>query len=99
MVTDEPTVIDMVALPAPVIEAGLKPTVTPEGCPEAIRLIAELNPPLTVLVMVELPELPCASEIDEGEALKVKLPVDPLTVSVTVVVATMLPEVPVTVTI
>ena len=89
--------IDMVAVPAPVIDPGLKPTVTPAGCPDAVRLMAELNPPLTELVMVELPEAPCASERDEGEALSAKLPDDPVTVSVTVVVATMLPEVPVTV--
>jgi hypothetical protein len=27
-----------------------------------------LNPPLTVLVMVELPELPCNMATDEGDA-------------------------------
>lgn len=89
----------MVALPAPEIDPGLKPTVTPEGCPEADRAIVELNPPLTVLVMVEFPEPPCAKDSEEGEALSEKLPDDPVTESVSVVVATRLPEVPVMVTI
>ena len=62
----------MVDEPVPVIEVGLKPTVTPEGWPEAESDTAELNPPLTVLVMVELPELPCSTVTDEGDADKVK---------------------------
>jgi len=90
----------METLPAPLIdEAGLNPIVTPEGCPDADRLIVELNPPLTVLVMVELLEAPWASESAAGEALSVKLPDDPVTVSARVVVETMLPEVPVMVTV
>jgi len=54
-----------------------------------------LNPPLTVLEMVELPELPCATESDEGDALSAKLGV--VTVRVTVVVSVVPLEVPVTV--
>ena len=34
--------------------------------------MAELNPPVTVLVMVELPEWPCATETDAGEADRLK---------------------------
>lgn len=64
----EPTVIDNVELPVPVIDAGLKPTVTPAGCPEADKDTAELNPPLTVLVIVELPAPPCATVTEAGEA-------------------------------
>lgn len=55
-------------LPVPVIEDELKPTVTPEGAPEAVRVTAELNPSETVLVMVEVPLLPAATESDAGEA-------------------------------
>jgi hypothetical protein len=52
-----------------VIELGLKLTVTPEGWPLAVRLIALSKPPVTVLVMAELPEPPpCATVIVEGEA-------------------------------
>ena len=47
----------MAELPEPGagIVCGLKLTVVPEGAPEADRLIALLKPPLTVVVMVELP--------------------------------------------
>jgi len=69
---DEATVIVMVEVPAPVIEVGLKPTVTPVGCPLADKEIAELNPPVTVLVMVDCPELPCATVTEEGEAERLK---------------------------
>lgn len=58
----------IVELPVPVIDAGLKLTVTPEGCPLALSVTAELNPPVTVLVMVELPALPCCTVTDDGEA-------------------------------
>src|SRR6516164_5053329 len=56
--TDEPTVIVIVEVPAPVIEVGLKLTVTPVGWPVADKEMAELKPFVTVLVMVEVPELP-----------------------------------------
>ena len=47
----------MVELPEPGagIVVGLKVTVVPEGIPEADRAIALLKPPLTVVVMVEVP--------------------------------------------
>ena len=55
---EEATVIVRVELPAPVIEVGLKLTVTPVGWPVADKLMTPLNPPVTVLVIVEWPELP-----------------------------------------
>ena len=58
----------MADVPAPVIDVGLKPTVTPLGCPLALNVIAELNPPVTVLVIVVLPELPCTTVTEAGEA-------------------------------
>ena len=69
---DEATVIVMVEVPAPVIEVGLKVTVTPVGWPLADKAIAELNPPVTVLVMVEVPMLPWATVTEAGEAERLK---------------------------
>jgi hypothetical protein len=68
--TVEDTVAVMVELPDPgaAMEAGLKPTVTPLGWPEALRATALLKPPETAVVTVELPELPSATEIAVGEA-------------------------------
>jgi hypothetical protein len=48
----------MVDVPVPVIEVGLKATVTPVGWPFADNVTAELKPPVVVLVMVEVPDLP-----------------------------------------
>jgi hypothetical protein len=93
---DEPTVIVMVEVPAPVIEVGLKLTVTPVGWPVADKVMAELKPPVAALLIVEPPELPCATETEAGAALMVKLGVVPVTVRETVVVSVVLPEVPVT---
>jgi len=70
---DAATSIVMVEVPAPVIEVGLKLTVTPVGWPLADKEIAESNPPVTVLVMVEVPELPCATVTEVGEAERLKL--------------------------
>ena len=63
-----------VELPEPgaAIDVGLKLTVTPVGIPDAVRATAELNPPDTAVVMVELPLLPCATETAAGEAEIVK---------------------------
>lgn len=95
------TVIVMVEVPEPgaAIELGLKLTLTPLPSPEADRLMAESKPPDTAVVIVDVPELRLATVIEEGEALIVKLGVAPLevTVSDTVVVSVVLPEVPVTV--
>jgi len=51
---------------------GLKPTVTPAGWPLAVSATADSNPPLTVVVMVEVPLLPCTTETEEGEGAIVK---------------------------
>jgi len=47
----------MVELPQPGagIGLGLKLTVVPDGMPEADSVMALLKPPLTVVVLVELP--------------------------------------------
>ena len=93
------TVTVMVEVPEPGagIGLGLKLTVTPDPWPLADRLIDELKPPEIVVVIVEWPEAPGFTVIDVGDALMVKLGLVPVTVRLTVVVATRLPEVPVTV--
>lgn len=74
-------------LPGAAIEAGLKLAVTPAGNPEADKEIAALKPPLTVVEIELLPELPCATDRLAGEALTVKSGVAAeVTVSTTVVV-------------
>ena len=85
----------MVEVPAPGagIVFGLKLTVIPVGAPVADRLIALLKPPLTAVVMVDVPWLPRAMVRDAGEAEIVKL--GPVTVSVTVVVRWIRPPLPV----
>ena len=65
----------MVEVPEPgaAMEVGLKVTVTPVGWPEADKAIAELNPPETAVVIVDVPLLPCTTETEAGEAEMVKL--------------------------
>src|SRR5438067_1464421 len=61
VIVDEPE-------PGAAMELGLKLTVVPEGCPEAESATAELKPPETVVVMVEVPELPCTIDFEVGFA-------------------------------
>jgi len=91
---DVDTVMVIVDVPAPFMEVGLKPTVTPDGWPIADNTTAVLKPLKTVEVIVDVPELPCATGTELGEAERLK----PVTVSETVVVWMVLPAVPVTVT-
>jgi hypothetical protein len=81
-----PTVMVIVELPLPGagIGLGLKLTVVPEGAPEAERTIELLNPPVMVVVMVEVPWLPWLMLSDAGEAEMVKFG-GTTTVKVTVV--------------
>jgi hypothetical protein len=64
----EPTVRVRVEEPAPVTDVGLKPAVTPVGMPEAENDTAESKPPVTATVMVDVPELPCTTETELGDA-------------------------------
>jgi hypothetical protein len=91
------TVIVEVPEPGAAIELGLKDTVKPLPAPEADKLIDELKPPETAVVIVDVPEARRATLIDVGEALIVKLGFVPVTTRVTVVVSVVLPEVPLTV--
>lgn len=58
--------------PGAAIDAGLKPTVTPVGAPVEVSAMAELNPPETAVVIVEVPLLPTTTETDVGDAEMVK---------------------------
>jgi hypothetical protein len=84
----------MVEVPAPVTEVGLKVMVSPLPWPDAERLIAELNPPVTDVVMVTEPEVLRATVSDVGEAEMPNPAVVEVTVSVTVVLCVVLPLVP-----
>ena len=81
MTVDAATVIVIAEVPAPVIEPGLKLMVTPVGWPVADKEMGELNPPVTVLVIVEFPEWPCVTVTKEGEAERLKSPPDELPAS------------------
>lgn len=83
--------------PGAAIELGLKLMVTLLPPPDADKLIAELKPPEIAVVIVELPVFPGDTLSDVGDARIVKLAFVPVTVNVTVVVATVLPDVPFTV--
>jgi hypothetical protein len=74
--------------------------VTPVGRPLALNVVAELKLSTLVMVIVLVPLLPCFTVREAGDALMVKFGVAvAVTVRASVVVATMLPEVPVTVTV
>lgn len=70
----EATVKVAMELPEPgaAIEAGLKPTVTPVGAPEAVSAMDASNPPETEVAMVEDPLLPRTTESVVGESEMVK---------------------------
>ena len=87
----------IVELPAPPeIDVGLKLTVTPLGAPEADNEIAELNPPMLVVVIVDVPELLVATLTAVGEADTVKSLIAVI-VRLTVVVCVIPPPLAVTV--
>ena len=78
--------------------AGLKEMVWPVPCPEAERVMGELKPPVTVVVMVTEAGAFLAMVMDEADAERVKLGgMGAVTVSETVVVWVRVPPVPVTV--
>ena len=58
--------------PGAAMDVGLKVTVTPVGCPVAVKATAASNPPETAVVMVDVPLLPTTTETAVGEAASVK---------------------------
>ena len=81
----------IVELPDPGAEivCGLNDTVVPDGTPEADKLMELLKPLLTVVVISDVPWLPCVTVKLDGEAEIVKLG---LPVTVSVVVPEMFPD-------
>src|SRR6266508_2472083 len=65
------SVDDAVPFAAGVTDDGLNDAVTPAGRPDAVRLVAELKPPVLVTVTVEVPVAPCATDSEDGFALTV----------------------------
>src|SRR5271166_4101692 len=65
----------IVELPAPGagIGFGLKLTVVPDGTPDADKPMALLKPPPGVVVIVDVPCLPCCTVNEAGEAAMAKL--------------------------
>jgi hypothetical protein len=68
----EATVKVNVEVPVPVIDPALKPADTPDGSVDVDSPTGKLKPPLTVLVIVEVPELPSTTETEAGEAETLK---------------------------
>jgi|HubBroStandDraft_4_1064222.scaffolds.fasta_scaffold16979_4 hypothetical protein len=71
----EATAMVMVELPEPgaAIDVGLKLTVTPAGWPLALKAMAELKPPETAVVIVDVPLPPWTTETEPGDVEMVKL--------------------------
>jgi hypothetical protein len=91
-----------VALPFAAGVTGLveNAAVTPLGKPVALNVVAELNPPVLVMVIVLVPLAPCVTVTEAGDAATVKFGVAvEFTVRASVVDAVKLPEVPVIVTV
>jgi len=82
------TAIDIVDVPDPgaAMDVGLKLTVTPAAAAGTLadNAIAELNEPVMVVVIVELPLKPRPTESDAGDAEMVKVE-GTVTVKVTLV--------------
>jgi hypothetical protein len=81
-------------------DAGLNEAVTPLGSPDAVNETLPVNPPVSATVIVSVPLLPCLMDRVDAEGLRVKPDVVfGLTVSAMVVLAVVLPEVPLMVTV
>jgi hypothetical protein len=84
--------------PGAAMDAGLKLTVTPVGCPVADKEMDESKPPEAFVVTTAYPLWPRSRYPEVGETEMVKVPlVATVTVSDTVAVCVIPPPVPVTV--
>lgn len=105
MVTmDEPTAAVLLAVSVSTAELvvvdGLNEAVTPLGKPVATNDTLPMNPPVSVTVIVSTPLLPCPTDKLLGDAVSVKpAAAFEFTVRAIVVLAVVLPEVPVMVTV
>jgi hypothetical protein len=81
-------------------DVGLNAAVTPLGIPVAAKDTLPVNPPISVTEIVSVPLAPCFTLKDDAEGLRLNPVVClALTVSAIVVLAVVLPDVPVTVTV
>jgi len=80
-------------------DAGLNEAVTPVGWPVAANVTLPVKGLTSVTVIVSVPLAPWAIDKVAAEGFSVKVPVPETTLSVMGVVAVLLPEVPVTVTV
>lgn len=81
-------------------DVGLNDAVTPLGIPDALNDTAPVNPPMSVTVIVSVPPLPCVTGRVDAEELRLKPDVIlALTASAIVVLAVVVPEVPLMVTV
>jgi hypothetical protein len=81
-------------------DVGLNEAVTPLGSPDTVKATLPVNPPVSATVMVSVPLAPCVTLKDDADRLRLNPGVAvALTVSVKLVLAVMVPEVPVTVTV
>ena len=77
-------------------DAGLKPTVTPEGAPEALKEIDTDTPETNAVTTLAVPAAPCATLIEAGDIAIAKLSTTgDVTVREMVVVCTLAPLAPV----
>ena len=98
VVADELALMVAVEVPVPVMEVGLNVMVTPLPSPLALKVTAESNPPVTVDVMVSVPEALRSTVRDDFDEVRENPPVTAVvTVRLTVVVSVVPPLVPVTV--
>jgi hypothetical protein len=104
VIVDFPTVADLLTFSVNVLVevafAGLNDAFTPLGSPLALRATLPAKPFVGLIVIVLVPLLPSATVTAFGDAVSVKFPVDDfVTVSLIVVLAVRLPDVPVIVTV
>jgi len=64
--------------PGAAIDVGLKLTDVPAGAPLALKAMALLKPPETVVLIVEVALVPWTAETEVGDALIVNAGVAPL---------------------
>ncbi len=97
MAVPAPTVNVSVELPAPGAAIGftLKPAVVPDGTPVAESVTALLNPPLTVVLISEVPDDAWATVSEAGDAESVKSGGAVVMVRFTLVVLVLTPPTPV----
>jgi len=105
VIADVPALAEVLAVSdsklLPVVGFVPKEAVTPAGSPDAVRVTAPLNPPRSVTLIASVPPESGLIVRAAADGVRVKLPVPPVEpmVSVIVVLAESVPDVPVIVTV